>query len=414
MDELVKIDADRFLRKDPNQSDQTKGAAYAAMNPAQKRGDDSKRKAGQTKGSEEDDGAPNILTGTVIVSCFIQTSALPSRIELEGNDITFFDDTYSEGGVVVGDTSRLVFTHGSGKRGEIITQGFIMEKRASIRETYDNVLSWYATPARTGYHNNMFIGRNGSPDPLIGDDEGRHVNSLFFGIDRDTTALPSYPFALNGTWGVEYSEDGEFPFSTARPFAGGASDGVLGVPGQTGFSALMSAGEGGGLYWMYQNTSDKRQWDVLLAADNTGVFFNISMIPAVASTYDIGSVAVPVRAIYADTINADTINADSIVMSGPPVVSLDHITGPGAISVATAATGITTTGIGDAFTLANGVDGQVKYIFIDADGGTAVITPATANGFTTVTLNADGDGVTLIYSTLNGWNCVGENSATFA
>ena len=89
--DIQELGQDRFLRKDPNQSDQTKDPVYTAANPAPKRGDDSFRKQGRPKGSEEDDGAPNILTGTVIVSCFIQTSALPSRIELQGNDLTFFD-----------------------------------------------------------------------------------------------------------------------------------------------------------------------------------------------------------------------------------------------------------------------------------------------------------------------------------
>jgi len=153
---------DRFLRKDPNQSENTKSAIYTASNPPPKRGDDSFRKVGRPKGSEEDDGAPNILTGTVIVSCFIQTSALPSRIELEGNDLTFFDDTYERNGQIIGDTSRLIFTHGSGKVGEVVQQGFIWEKRASIHDSYDNVLSLYALPPKEGKMNYMYFGIEGT------------------------------------------------------------------------------------------------------------------------------------------------------------------------------------------------------------------------------------------------------------
>lgn len=159
--ELENLKKDRFLRKDSNQEDSTKGATYASVNPAPKKGNDSLRKIGRTNGSEEDHGAENILTGTVITACFIQTSGLPSRIELEGNDITFFDDTFSRNGKVVGDTSRIIFTHGLGRPGESIQEGFILEKRASVIDTYDNVLSLYSLPAREGKTNYTYFGLDG-------------------------------------------------------------------------------------------------------------------------------------------------------------------------------------------------------------------------------------------------------------
>jgi len=292
--EINNLGQDRFLRKDPKQNDETKGAVYASLNPAPKRGDDALRKIGRPKGSEEDDGAPNVLTGTVITSCFIQTSALPSRIELQGNDLTFFDDTYSKDGEVVGDTSRLIFTHGSGREGDEPIQGFIMEKRASIRETYDNVLSFYALPPKQGFHNNMFIGRNG------GLDEQRNLNNLYLAVDKDTHESTEYPIELNGVFAIEYSEDGEFPFGTARPFSGGASEGVLSVPGLPGYSSLMSAGSGGAMYWMYQNPANKAEWIPILAANNDSIGFNRDIFPAVNNTYDIGSPSLSVGAIYTD------------------------------------------------------------------------------------------------------------------
>jgi len=189
--EIQNLKQDRFLRKDPNQTDKTKGAVYSALNPAPKRGDDRYRKIGRPNGSEEDDGAKNVLTGTVITSCFIQTSALPSRIELEGNDITFFDDTYAQNGQVVGDTSRLIFTHGSGDQGGNITSGFIIQKRALSTDTYDNVLEIFS-PDNAPNTNYIFIGRTGlgternirvieiAPDHRtdVGDAEG-YVNGIF-------------------------------------------------------------------------------------------------------------------------------------------------------------------------------------------------------------------------------------------
>ncbi len=190
------LDNDRFLRKDPNQNDWTKGADYAAANPAPKRGDDQQRKVGRPKGSEEDGGAPNILTGTVIISCFIQTSALPSRIEMQGNDLTFFDDTVTQNGQVVGDTSRLIFTHGSGKVGEVINSGFIFEKRASRYSTYDNVLSLYALNSIAGNQNTLYIGRDGRGDTI-------RVNYMEITVNHDPNVrrsggFPNGMFAIGG------------------------------------------------------------------------------------------------------------------------------------------------------------------------------------------------------------------------
>lgn len=149
----------RFLQKQSHQNEETKSSQYNGLYPTPKRNSSMNSQKGRVPGNEEDDGAPNILTGTVITSCYIQTSALPSRVEMEGNNITFYDDTYEQGGEVVGDTARLVFTHDLNSG-----EGFIMEKRASVNNTYDNVLSWYATPAKDDRYNLIFIGRDGRAD----------------------------------------------------------------------------------------------------------------------------------------------------------------------------------------------------------------------------------------------------------
>lgn len=193
------IDNDRFLRRDANQSDQTKDAVYVASNPAPKRGDDSLRKQGRPKGSEEDGGAPNVLTGTVITSCFIQTSALPSRVEMQGNDITFFDDTYSRGGKLIGDTSRLIFTHASGKEGEEIVSGFIFQKRALIGNTYDNVLELFS-PNNDPDTNYVFIGR-------MGTGEERNIAFIEVAPDYRTNVGDSKGY-LNGVFRARVSRDG--------------------------------------------------------------------------------------------------------------------------------------------------------------------------------------------------------------
>lgn len=173
-----KLKLNRFLQKQPQQNEETKSSIHNSLYSAPKRNSTGNSQKGRIPGNEEDDGAPNILTGTVITSCFIQTSALPSRVEMEGNNITFYDDTFEEGGVVSGDTARLVFTHDLNSN-----EGFILEKRASVNNTYDNVLSWYATPAKNNRYNLMFIGRDGRSSLT----ESRNLNYFELTTDASST-----------------------------------------------------------------------------------------------------------------------------------------------------------------------------------------------------------------------------------
>lgn len=90
------------------------------------------------------------------------------------------------------------------------------------------------------------------------------------------------------------------------------------------------------------------------------------------------------------------------------VGDMESITGPGAISIDTLSTEITTTGA-DAFSIADGTIGQMKHIVLLAHGGDATITPDTFANGTAVTLNAANDCVTLLYTT-NGWMIIAGQS----
>jgi len=81
---------------------------------------------------------------------------------------------------------------------------------------------------------------------------------------------------------------------------------------------------------------------------------------------------------------------------------MQQISGPGAIDVTSLITEITTTGA-DAYSLADGVLGQLKIILAaDVSGGTGTVTPTTVQGGTTLTFDAVGESITLIYTSL-GW-----------
>jgi hypothetical protein len=103
----------------------------------------------------------------------------------------------------------------------------------------------------------------------------------------------------------------------------------------------------------------------------------------------------------------------ALTATGGLIGGTQAITGSGAINLTTLVTKLNSTG-GGAYTLANGTDGQVKVIVLTVDGGDATITPTTATGFTTITFDAIGDGVTLVYTTTTGWICVGNNGGALA
>lgn len=283
------LDRDRFLKKDPNQTDQTKGAAYTAINPKPKIGNDDRSKIGQPNKSQEDAGAPNILTGTVIVSCFIQTSALPSRIEMQGNDLTFFDDTTETDGQIEGDTSRLIFTHGSAKYGEKITAGFILEKRCSTFNSYDNVLSLYSPPSSSGDHNYVFLGRNA----FDGSRQDRNISSFHFAVDFDSTFHPEGNNPLNGVWEIEYSEAHEYK---SRLIYVGNTQSLFPGASFTGYSGVMIAGDGGLAGLGYTTTGGLSV--PLYVKQGDEVTLGANLIPDADATYDIGSASFQIKDLY--------------------------------------------------------------------------------------------------------------------
>ena len=89
------------------------------------------------------------------------------------------------------------------------------------------------------------------------------------------------------------------------------------------------------------------------------------------------------------------------------------LSGAGAVNLTDMLTSLTTTAASQALTLANGVVGQIKIISHVVDGGSAVLTPTTKIGFTTITFTAVGDSATLIY-TASGWDIVALNGAVAA
>ena len=110
------------------------------------------------------------------------------------------------------------------------------------------------------------------------------------------------------------------------------------------------------------------------------------------------------------TTGADTVNA---IYGKTTVLSVQSLSGAGAVDVTNTMTSLTTTGASQALTLADGTAGQMKIITHTVDGGSAILTPTTKIGFSTITFTAVGDSVTLVY-TAAGWAVVGSKGVTIA
>ena len=93
------------------------------------------------------------------------------------------------------------------------------------------------------------------------------------------------------------------------------------------------------------------------------------------------------------------------------VLSAQSLSGAGAVDITNAFTSLTTTAPTQALTLADGSVGEVKIITHTVDGGSAVLTPTTKIGFSTITFAAVGDTAMLIY-TAAGWAIIGSKGVT--
>lgn len=126
-----------------------------------------------------------------------------------------------------------------------------------------------------------------------------------------------------------------------------------------------------------------------------------------------GTLAVTGVSTFTGAITANGGITGSVTTTGAFVGSTQALSGAGAVNLTTLTTKVTSTGA-NALTLADGADGQIKFIVMVVDGGDATLTPTTKTGFSTIVFNDIGDGVTLVFTTTTGWICVGNNGATIS
>ena len=110
------------------------------------------------------------------------------------------------------------------------------------------------------------------------------------------------------------------------------------------------------------------------------------------------------------------VSAENVFNNVPSWLGLKQavqaLTGDGsttlAANVTTAITTVNATSATGTVTLADGADGQIKTIINVSTSGTnnIVITPANLRGYTNITLNAQGETVTLLFK-VSKWNIIG-------
>jgi len=122
-----------------------------------------------------------------------------------------------------------------------------------------------------------------------------------------------------------------------------------------------------------------------------------------------GTTVAPVAMNGDGTLNA----AGTLSVTGASTVfgfnGLSTSSGPGAIPLTASVHLITTTGTGDALTLADGSNGNVlRIVYVNDTVGTdtAILTPTSYMGGSTITFNTPGDSVDLMW-TIGGWVYLG-------
>jgi hypothetical protein len=110
-------------------------------------------------------------------------------------------------------------------------------------------------------------------------------------------------------------------------------------------------------------------------------------------------------ATIARTDAAQAFTGDQ-TFNGAIIGAVQVLSGPGAVNVTQLTTAFTSTGTGDALTLADGVAGQLKtiiYVAEAAGADTGVLTPTNLGSATTITFNDVGDSVTLQFAGTDWW-----------
>ena len=111
--------------------------------------------------------------------------------------------------------------------------------------------------------------------------------------------------------------------------------------------------------------------------------------------------------VYAEADSSGGIQKPSVRPAAPVIFDQapQVLTGAGAVDITSAITHLVTNAA-NALTLADGVEGQLKYVIMKTDGGDGTLTPANYANGSTLTFDAVGDSVNLMF-TNGAWHWMG-------
>ncbi len=148
--------------------------------------------------------------------------------------------------------------------------------------------------------------------------------------------------------------------------------------------------------------------DVVLTYAEVSQLGNIGTTTISAAQYGYLGALDQGLATTSDVTHANFTVTGAVVKNGTTATS-----GAGAVAITGNIHEITTTGTGDALTLADGAEGQelfIAYVAEGAGGDTAVLTPTNFGGGSTITFNNLGDTATIKFTNAT-WYVIGLGGA---
>ena len=154
-------------------------------------------------------------------------------------------------------------------------------------------------------------------------------------------------------------------------------------------------------------------WDSEDGGSLVGCHFEEMYSASGTNVIDFATAAADTNVVRSNNYQASTIHVDNRFVDNKNVSShtVQDISGAGAINLTDEITHIVTTGV-NAYTLADGYNGQHKYIIMQGDGGDGTLTPSNLGNGTTLTFNDVGDSAHLVF-TNGAWHFMG-GTATLA
>ena len=186
----------------------------------------------------------------------------------------------------------------------------------------------------------------------------------------------------------------------------------LAVPSSANLRAAMTDETGTGL--LVFNTSPTLVTPILgtptsgtlTACTGLPISTGVSGLAANVATF----LATPSSANFAAALTDETGTGSAVFATGPTFNningSVQALSGAGAVNLTTYSTAFTSTAAGNALTLADGAQGQIKnivYVAEAAGSNTGVLTPTNLGAGTTITFNAVGDSCQLQFIGTDWW-----------